>query len=371
MVKKKKERSAFLIALLYGLILIASMALPETLSNYNAFLYLAYCLMFPFYRLNAKVYVFSAIFAIIVGLFSVISDCKVMYIAIDAGIIFYLLASMDLIDSIYIKQRLRKIIIAVLTILLILSVLNTFNPEAYAEIDGDVRYTGIFIWGNTSACMFAILSILFWKLLSPTMKPTGKKILVICLTLSLVIYYFASQTRTLLFVIPYWIYQLFVLFRKQMIFFSLLTAITMSGPIIGYLEENSRMEEDSSYITRSGLYLAQIAGIWDNYVVIPHGANCANDLVYSLTGDTGFSPHNDFLRYTYDWGIVFIFIVFYISKIIKKYKKINIEIILIFIGYSGFALHNLLFLPYVWIPLIFILMISETRQSPSTNKKTT
>ena len=156
---------------------------------------------------------------------------------------------------------------------------------------------------------------------------------------------------------PYWIYQYYLLYGKKILFISVLLGLGFSGVTLIYLQNHARFEEDASYMTRAAIYEIQINGILSNYIVIPHGANAAYSMVRNFTNDVNFSAHNDILRYLYDWGVVFIYIIGYIIRKFKKQKLFNLNFTLIILAYMGFALHNLLFLPYVWIPFIFLIVI--------------
>lgn len=338
------------------------MIFPKQLPNYNAFVYLAFTIIMVFYVKSVAVYSLSFILISIVALFSLANGSGMIYIMIDSAIIFYIISSISTNSLLYFKPKIQKVTLYIIAFLIIASILNIANPTAYEEIGGDIRYQGLFAGGNSSASMFAIFSILLWKMpQTQNLSNSIKKLLLISLIAALILYFLASQTRTMLLVLPYWMYQLSHLFSRKLLILSLVILIAVSGSIFNYLQENGRMEEDGSYLTRSSLYLAQIIGIIDNYVIIPHGANGAKEMIDRFTGDKGFSTHNDFLRYLYDWGGVFLFLVFFIVKKVKECRKINLELLLIFLAYSGCALHNILFLPYVWIPLILVLTVSEPK----------
>lgn len=365
-----KKHSATPLLLLYGAVLVLAILFPTELPKHNAFLYLGFSVVLFFYTKSIRIYSITAIIISILSVFSILNGCGLMYIMIDSAIIFYLLSSISSISSLHFSKRVQTVISTVLFLLIIISVLNIFNPNAYQMFDGDIRYIGIFAGGNSSASMFALFSVFLWKMpVIQTKSLKIRKILIILFVCSLLFYFLACQTRTMLFFLPYWFYQMYKFFDKKVMLLSIIVLLSVSGTIYSFLQENARFEEDSSYLTRTGLYMAQISGILENYIIIPHGSNSAIEMINKFTGDVGFSTHNDFLRYVYDWGIVFFIIIFFIYKSIKKYLKFDVELFLIILGYSGFALHNLLFLPYVWIPFVLMLGIEiESKYATFINK---
>ncbi len=356
----KQRKTASLMLQVYALFAILYVFFKQMI-DLNYLVVLAFCLTYTRYvRINS--YFVSGIFSIIIILFSYLNGVDILHIVIDCGVIFYVVSSVDLLSLVYLKEKRLKAFTSFLLLLVIASLINIYNPLLW-ETKGIDRYLGIFSSCNSSASMFAIFSILIWEVQKKYhfFKIKGIYLLFFFIA-SLALYFLASKTRSLLFVFPYWVFQFYQsIGLKKFVFVSLLV-IPYIGYILFYIQDNGRVKEDDSFNTRLGLYLMQIEGIIDNYIILPHGANAAMEMVrYRL--DETYSPHNDFLRYIYDWGGVFFLIVFYIIRKIIKCVKIDLNLIVIFIAYLPFTLHNLLFAPIVWIPLIIILILYEHKYS--------
>ena len=100
-------------------------------------------------------------------------------------------------------------------------------------------------------------------------------------------------------------------------------------------------------------------GIRENYFIFPHGARKSTDFFQTFFNDESLTPHNDFLRYYYDWGFAFLLLILFMFKDLKKRKCFDFGFIFISLGYCSFALHNMLFLPYLLLPYLFILIIKK------------
>lgn len=348
---KNKRKDAKILLLSYAILVAVSMMIPNDISRFNGYLIVIFGFILMIYERDPLVYILSASISLLMAAFSLKNGVKLMYIAGDTALFFYVISSVNLINQLRYGKLTWRVLGLLSLLMIVLSTIGMANPGAYEFVDGENRYNGVFVSGNTSACMFLIVEILLWEKLKCSKY---NKILVVGFGLAFFAYVFASQTRTMFFALPYWGYQLYKVFGKKITITASILSLPVLGFVFAYFVEHARLEEDASYMTRVSIYAIQLSGIWENYIVIPHGSEEAVRLVRNEVKTDNFSPHNDFLAYTYNWGIFFLIILFYFYKKFRQYRLFNLNNILILIAYSGFALHNLLFLPYVWLPLIFV-----------------
>ena len=223
---------------------------------------------------------------------------------------------------------------------------------------------GIFNACNLSVSTMTICGIVIWEIEKKIKQNRRNKILILNL-IGFIILILATRTRTVLFLLPYWLLQCNRYFDKKIFIPTIvILGISFASIIANTLITRMNIEGgDSSSNTRAILYIALIYEILNNYIIIPHGSNEAFFFIKNLTGDSGFSSHNDILRYLYDWGGYFFIFIIYLIINIKKYVKFNLEFNLILLGFSAFALHNMLFLPITWIPLCIIIHLRERDRS--------
>ena len=205
--------------------------------------------------------------------------------------------------------------------------------------------------------------ILCWEA-QKYLSPKKRKILYFNI-ISFCIILVAAKTRSLFFIIPYFLYQSYRYTNKFWFYTGVIICLVIGGIYLNSLFHNLRIKEDGSTITRSFLYKKILAGIYENDVVIPHGSNASNSLAKILTKNMGFSPHNDFLRYLYDWGVYFFVVLIYFVSMVKKRVKINLNMMCILLALASCALHNIMFLPAVWIPFSIILCLNKHDNRPT------
>lgn len=340
------------------IILLIFTKLLSNISQYNAIVYAVFCMLFfLLIRYNLFLKSFFTIISLIIAIFSYTNNSHILYICIDIAIVYFILSIFPLYDSIKFSRKHIKLLNYLSLSILLLSLLASFNPSNYTNLGGDVRFLGFFKYGNLSASIVAILCIVYWESFKILYNRKRKTILVLTLSFFL-IYIFLCKTRSLLFFAPYYIYQFYSVFGKKVFYsFSIIIVFIVSFSIYEELKALLRIEEDASFSTREGLYILLIEGIKENYVVFPHGSRSSTDLVESYFNDSSLTPHNDFLRYLYDWGVALIILLYIIINEFKRRHCFNFNNILITLGYSSFALHNMLFLPYVFLPYLFILIL--------------
>lgn len=350
------------ISLLYFFVLLIAAILPNGISDYNAFVLLSFFVIYTLLIKSKNVYLTSLIFSIGVCIFSIFQ--YPLYTILDCILIFFIFGSLYIGTHFLVKTRELQIIQNVYLLICLISVLGISCPTLYKGEGDEIRYAGLFHAINFSACVFSILGIAVWEIEKKHKKRSSMLLLMIACFL---IYLWATSTRSLLFVLPYWIYQLST-GRKMRIFFVLIliVGIICLPMIIDQLSAKLRLEDnETSMATRSVLYMQLLSGILDNYAVIPHGSYAATNMIIQFTGDTRYSPHNDFLNFAYNWGAIFYFFILLIFIKTKRYLRINFEFLLILLAIASCSLHNMMFAIYIWIPFTIILIVRKTANNPN------
>ena len=314
----------FLLSIFYFAILLVYVLLPNGLSDYNGYVLLVTTCMYLLLVKSHEVYRTAFLLGAAVFICSVfLSSSNILYAFIDCAFIFYV------IGTIYAGLM--------------------YNIE-----DNESRYLGLFHRENQSASIFSMLSIAVWEL---EKKEKQRIEILLLLIIGFLGYMWVSGTRSLLFVLPYWGYQLYISrkTRTLSILISVIVTIIYLPVFSEQISDKLRLEEEASFNTRSVLYARLWMGIKENYAIIPHGSYTATAMIQGYTRDPGFSPHNDFLKFIYEWGAIFYVFCIYLILKIRKYVKLDLEFLLILLALTSCSLHNMLSTVYLWIPFMFIL----------------
>lgn len=328
------------------------------ISNYNAIFNGIYSiLLLGYLRNNSGYWIFNILS---VAFFYIFSNPKV-YVVFDAFTTLLVTGLLILFTSYTFTSRDLKKIQNILLAFFIFNLLLCLSPSYYFyhKIEGIRRFQGIFHSANLSVSVMTIIGVVIWEIEKHLFTPARKKILWLNL-IGLVILMFATRTRTLLFLLPYWAYQSYRFLDRRLFIFVVIVASAVFGQMI-YESISKRMNlaGDQSTATRASIYEALIKRILQNYVVIPHGSNEAYLYIQKFTKNPQYSSHNDFLRYIYDWGIYFFVFLAYIVRLIRHNVRCNLELYLVVVAYAPLALHNLLFLPIAWVPFCLILNLKR------------
>lgn len=355
-----------LIILFYFLTLSAAIVLPNGISDYNAYILCCLCILYILLIKSSAVYRSSLLCGLALCLTSILNFQP--YTLVDCALIFSIFGSIYIGLHFPIKKKELRFFKYCFFFIYLISLLGIFNPSLYRDTGDGFRYSGLFHAVNFSASIFSILGIAIWEIEKTERKTVW---ILLILIMSLLIYIWATSTRSLLFTLPYWLYQLYTRCNKTVLVTSILLICILYLPsIIEAVSVKLRLEEnESSIATRSVLYLQLLSGIRDNYGIIPHGSHAATQMIVDFTGDPLFSPHNDILTYIYDWGAVFYIFCIMIGINLKKYISFNIEFCLILLVIIACALHNMMLSLYIWIPFIIILTTRRNINDPYTNFK--
>lgn len=344
------------LSIVYFFVLFIFALLPKGLSDYNGYVLLFMASVYLWLVRNVDVYRVSFLFSLVVFTFSLFQSPNFLFVVLDCAFIFYVIGSVYIGCCFPVKEREIRFIRLACVFICLLSVLGIFNPIMYAGDEGDeFRYLGIFHGITSSACIFSMVSIVIWELEKKEKRRLG---ILVSLIVSFLIYMWAAGTRSLLFILPYWLYQLYTQRKTRiMVFVALGISLLYLSLFSEQILEKFRLDEnEASLNTRSSLYLQIGMGILDNYVVIPHGSYTATAVIRQFTGDSSYSPHNDILKFIYEWGILFfVFCIFLMVKI-KKHVRLDLEFVLILVALISCSLHNMLSTVYLWIPFLFILI---------------
>lgn len=344
----------------YFLIIFILSISPNNLSSYDSFFLCSLFFICFLVRFSIQ-YIFN-IFIILFLFINInyFTHSNFLYCLLELITTLFIFALIKITKLYTIDVVLLKIIQTGFSLFILVSILSSLGiPELTIE----ERFIGLFKGTNISASVCSFMLVALWE--STDKK---KKIFYFFLFSILIYFYIIFKTRTMLFLFPYFIYQLTYFYKKKSLLFAcFLFSIFVGLSSLTLLTSSMRLEADSSYNTRSLLYLFYLKEIINNYFVIPHGFNKATLLAKLITGDDAYSVHNDFLRYSYDLGIIFYGFVFYIFRQIKDF--LNVERILLLLGYIVLALHNLLFAYQTVIVITIVVQIMIYKYKIKNNLK--
>lgn len=350
---------------LFILFIAITISGQNSISNYNALILLLFLILFIYINRYYGEFYNTLLICGLICCTCLSGFSNILYVLIDCSTVAFILMAIDVGCKYKISYSESKYIYFSSFLIVALSILCSWNNNLYFNNDGDARYGGIFKAVNFSANIFAILEICIWEL-QKRFHIYKKETLLLYALLGLLVYYTdICGTRSLLFFYPYWGYQIYCKLKhnkyKKLIFSATIVALILLVPIlINILVSKLRFQEgEASLATRANLYMVLMQGISDNYFFLPHGSNSSRIMIVDFTKDERYSPHNNFLSYLYDWGIIFIILLGIIYKRIKKNNLLNTNMILIYLGFSSYALHNMLFSIFLWIPFIVILMVNN------------
>ena len=325
----------------YMILLIMTRILPN-ISSINAIVYALFCCLYFFLLKHSFSFCLKILpILLIISIFSYANGSGMLYILIDVSIAYFILASILVYDSTTLVCQNLKLLNKLSFIVFILSLFAMLFPANYIDIGGDIRFIGFFKYGNLSASIVSILCVLYWETFN-------------------LLYKNAKRKTVVLFFLPYWIYQIYLFCGKRIFFaMSVFGVALVSFSLFDELKVVLRINEDASFLTRESLSIFLLDGIRENYFIFPHGARKSTDFFQTFFNDESLTPHNDFLRYYYDWGFAFLLLILFMFNDLKKRKCFDFGFIFISLGYCSFALHNMLFLPYLLLPYLFILIIKK------------
>lgn len=348
-----RKHKIIAIAILWAIIIFIFILFPSSIGKpqNNGYYTGIFAILCFFIKPDIKIGIISLLSFIIL----LICSKDVLHPIMDFITILLTLTGLEIALSSKINKKEIKFIFLLMSIYVILDIIGLAMPSLYAEGNkGDMRYSGILHSSNVSATIFCLCQIAINEL----KKYSKQKIFYIYCNFALfALMLFITKTRSMLFFLPYWIIQ-FYNFLDKRLFWCIITvfSIIILKSIIE-IQENLRLEEDGSYVTRSFLYENLINEILNN-PLIPHGSNEANKFSKELTMSDEFSSHNDFLKYLYDWGGICIILLVYVWISYKRKIKFSWSILAVIIGWSSASLHNILLLPQVLFVLFIILNIN-------------
>lgn len=355
---------------LFILCLLASVV---NFSQYNYVVILSFSFLQILYLKNKLAFVLNWKFVLMesslffMGLFF---NTRLEYTIIDMITAFFVISCLYIAYYSKINNRFGRIVIRTFSVILMLNILFAFLTDRYDAISG-TRYLGLFYGSNVTMSIICVLSAVIWELSKRSYTANKQKIIFLCLVVSYVFMLFFAQTRSALIFLPYWIYHALKQFSMKYV---LLTTLVLVSCLVWNnmnqsVFEKLRLEEDGSFYTRASFYEMMMDGIVNNHFIIPHGSYASYELLRKATGEEGMSPHNDLLRYLYDWGILFFLFLSLAIGYFKKLFILNKSVFLLTIGVLSGCLHNILFSPYIWIPYILFLSIYSKRNYVSSSKK--
>lgn len=356
--KKKGVSRAFFVFLFYAIVLFVSPFI--NISTYNSIVVVFFSIILFFLFIDEKniriaISLFCLLFPILL-----FNPSSYLYFIYDYLNILLILLILDISQrKAYLKQNECRIIVRFFLLYVVLFLILIEKSSFYNEYG---RYSGLMNGSNLSSVV--IISILIYIIEYYRVRKMSLWLLCFSFFVFFVCSYFC-KTRSILFFLPY----LFFLSNKYSKYLCLCFIVIIIGVISTYWQEVIdifRLQEDASFFTRLEIYTYIFERIKQGYFILPNGFNACNEVSIKYTGAEGFTPHNDFLRYYFDWGIILIFFLIYFVRkcyAIYKFSSLKKGIICIFIFLSSNALHNTLFIPYVWLPIFFILILLKQKES--------
>ncbi|WP_439238471.1 hypothetical protein [Lonepinella sp. BR2919] len=355
-----------LVLYLYVLILIITYIIGDLSFKFNYIYLTCFVIIFCVIGINNRIrnnLLFFLPFFIFVSLNTDYFDIKqFFYLLQDLLMVFFIFFICDFIKYKNLSKEIQKKLFFFSILYIILYFLSTFDDSLYDMELGKVRYHGITGSTNVSSTTCVLFLIYIWEYIKVYFH-RGKIICFILSFMILMLVTYVSKSRSLLLVLPYFIFQVFLLYTNiisRIIVSSIILSITIFIFLynIDLIFDSLRISSDSSFNTREMITVTIIERIKDNYFFLPHGHNSGVQFLSDFLGEERYPIHNDFLKIIYEWGISgIIFLFISIGGLFVNKRNINNIFLLLFCMSS--ALHNILFLFYIWIPMMFIFSIKN------------
>lgn len=356
--KKIKISKYFLLFILYTVVLFVSPFL-EQISKYNSvvvvlFAIMSISLLWDKNIMNIAIFIFFLLFPVLL-----FKPSSFLYFIYDYLNVLIVVLILDITArKAYLKRYEYKLVTYFYLAYIVAFLILLGNSTFYSETN---RYLGLMKGSNLSSLF--IISILVYIVEYYKNKKTILGLLCFSYFIFFICSYFC-KTRSIFFFLPY----LFLLtkeYSKSLCLFTVLIITFIASVYWQELINIFRFQEDASFLTRLEIYTFIFDQIKQGYFLLPNGFNACNEVSMKYVGEAGFTPHNDFLRYYYDWGVIWIIFLGYIvgkCYIIYQSSSFKKELITIFIFLLSNALHNTLFIPYVWLPIFFVLILLKQKQ---------
>lgn len=351
-------------SILYFIILILAILLPTDISDYNymvnSILVLTLWLLFP----NKKIFIYGIIALIILLLLLAFTFNNNIgyYLVFDLVTVIFLLQIINLKQNYSFSEHESKsfALMAMIWIfaLIFVSLFKEFyNPES-------ARFLGLIKSTNLSSSIF-VSFLVFLLIQSKNYSLIKRQLILVFLIIIYCYILWLTKSRTLIFALPFLLYQFFKVFGffRVLLFTSIVIIIifySYNDIIIGL-----RIEKDSSFITRMSIYLTILEELKKDFFLIPNGFNADNrfiDSILNYAGPHSHTLHNDVLKYLYNFGILFIIFMIFWYRIIRESFGSLIQKITILLIFSVNAFHNTLFSFYILVPFLFIIMELERQK---------
>lgn len=365
--KQNHSRKFFLLMFIYFLILYIAIFKRDIYDIGWMIEFIVGVTLFYNNRLKKNISNLLAAILIIVPI-TIITNSNLIYATIDILTIFNVLSILDVVRHATLTKKHYKIIDTIIFIYIFLFFLFIGNSSFYSAESG--RYMGLM---PTSSVSSSVLMLIIVYLIEHYKYTSYKKTIFILSIIIVILNIVLCNTRTVLFIFPYILYSFFILssnkLSKHLIVATIIFISIGAFSFINNNAETLRLSKDeSSFLTRAALYETQFEEIKKAKFIFPHGSNACTKYIQVIAGEE-YSPHNDFLKYWYDWGIMwFVFLYILFKKIANlgfKGKSHNI-LCLVLLLLASSSLHNILFSSYMWVALALALV--ELRSSYNLGK---
>lgn len=352
---------------LYIAIMLFIFFVGDEAFRYN---FLFFLIFFTFlFSLNKNTilqFLFFSPFLFIIPLFQGVHDFKFLaYLTQDFLMVFFIFLLTFFILNGYISEKVQIGFFVFCVAYTLLYFLFSLNTSFYNYDLGVERYVGITGSTNVSSTIASLLIIYIWEYFKKNKKDHFILFFLMVVMLSFIFY--LSKSRSLLFIFPYVFWQIFIVpkstFLRIPIYILscfLVVSILLCFDILSLFKQ-FRIDSDSSFNTRNFITAIIFSNIKESYFIFPNGFNSGNEFLAKFLGEERYPIHNDFLKIWYEWGIGgVIFIILTLGRICFKCRNVNDLCIVLF--FCSGALHNILYLFYIWIPLVFIFCMKNSKK---------
>lgn len=343
--------------LFYGAVLIISIFVKDVYS-YGYLLDASIALWLFFYnRTNINIKILAVVSILSIPVYVFFTHSSLIYFLLDFATFFCVLSCIEESKWLVFSKKHINIITGFVFIYVLLFFVLMLDPTRYGVYDN--RYIGLLPSGTVASSL--LMAMVIFLLEHYRLTKHVKKIFILGCVI-FVFNLFICQTRSVLFLAPYlliYFYDFSKAKRSKRV--TILVSVVIIFSLYFFLVKNAESMrlsgEETSVLTRSFLYEQIFIRIQQAYYVIPYGHNACLRYIQSITSDN-FSPHNDFLKYWYDWGAFGLIMLVIVFARIRKFAIVNnckLRLATIILFVSSCALHNVLFSMLIW-PIILLVL---------------
>lgn len=347
----------YIYIIFYFVLLYTAALFSWDVSNYNYIVEILFgSLAFVLFPLKKSIFISFNIFILFIFIFIfTYKTSNIYYLITDFLLTIFIIFFLEKIKTlnIHFLEPALKLFYRFSIIYIVLLLITLFIPGYI--VDG--RFNGLGFSCNITSSIALSLCIYVY-----IYNEKITNLIFVLFTLLLLLFF--AKTRALLFGFPLILYYLNkTIGIKKTLFILIPICLCIIIYFIPILEKELRLNTEDSFNTRAAIYIQMIEVLKDSYFVIPHGFNADQIYIDNFLGTKGFPVHNDFLKYIYNYGFLFVLFLIYIVNSFTPVIRNKNERFLIVLAFSSNALQNALFSIYVLIPFFFILFLFKRKAS--------